>query len=131
MPPPKRPPPRRCWNCASALAASAAARSRAPATVRMIDSVYSATVVDGVGRDLAADVVARLERIDRPGFCRDERGHVLRLVVRQAARVQVRHRVADDAGQRVDARRAGAVVPRAIAPERTGLLVADLHALAV
>ena len=95
------------------------------------DPVYSAAVVDRVGRNLRADVVPLLERIARPRLRVDERGDLLRFLVGQAARIQIRHRVADDAGQRVDARRAGAVVPRSGAPQRTGLLVADLHALTV
>src|SRR5205809_4625469 len=88
-------------------------------------------VIDRVDRNFRARIVALLERIARPRLGVDERGDLLRLLVGEAPRTQIRHRVPDDPRQRVNARRAGAVVPRVGTPQRTGLLVADLHALAV
>src|SRR5580765_1315207 len=111
MPRPKRPPPRRCWNCAPALVAREAATIRATATRRMIGVTLLPAVVDRVGRNLGAEVVARLERIPWPRLRGDEARHLLRFFVGEAAGAELRHRVADDAGERVDARRAGAVVP--------------------
>src|SRR5262245_13400302 len=90
-----------------------------------------AVIVDGVDRHLGGRVVQMLVGIDRPRLGRDVRGDVLSVFVAQAAGVQIGHRVADDAGKCVHARRAGAVVPGRVAPQGTGLLVADLHALSV
>src|SRR5439155_991857 len=131
----KRPPPRR-WNCADAAAATATATTSATTILtRLTRTVYATlplrAIVDGVGRHLRPRVVPILERKDRPRLRRDVGGHLLRLFVAEAAGRQVRHRVANDAGQRVDARCAGAVVPRLGPPERSRLLVADLHALSV
>src|SRR4249919_1811177 len=131
MPRPKRPPPRRCWNSAPALVARDAATMRATATPRMIGVSLLPAVVDRVDRNLGAEVVARLERISRPRLRGDESCDLLRFFVGEAPGAEVRHRVADDAGERVDARRAGAVVPGSIAPQGASLLVADLYALAV
>src|SRR3954447_9621924 len=131
-PRPKPPrPPRRCWNCASALEARARAARMAAATARITRSVYSPAIVDRVDGHLRSHVVARFERIRWPRLGGDERRDVQGFLVGQAARAQIRHRVADDPGQRVDPRRAGAVIPRSVAPQRSRLLVADLHALAV
>src|SRR5690349_20581365 len=76
-------------------------------------------VVDGIRRNLAGLVVAMLERIGGPTLRGDERRHLLRVRVAQAAGIEVGHRVADDACKRVDARGAGAVVPRSVAPQRS------------
>src|SRR6185503_564309 len=90
-----------------------------------------APVIDGVDGNLAADVIALLVGIDRPRLRVDERGHMLCVLIAEVARIQVRHRVADDAGEGVDARGAGAVIPGVWSPQRPRFLVADLDALAV
>src|SRR5262245_13791867 len=95
------------------------------------------SVIHGVNRDFAFCVVAVLERKRRTGLCGNERRDVLGILVAQAAGVEIGHRVADDARQRVDTRRARAVVPRLRTPERSrplrgiGRWAADRLALAV
>src|SRR6185295_8764601 len=88
-------------------------------------------VVDGVRRQFLRTIIPFLEREHRSGLRVDERRQLLRVLVGHVARVEIRHGIADHAGERVDARRAGAVVPRPRSPERPGFLVADLHALSV
>src|SRR5262249_48892706 len=78
-------------------------------------------VVDRVDGNLPAGIVAALVGVDGTGLGRDERRDVLRVLVGQAARIEIRHRVADNPGQRVDARGARAVVPRIGPPQWSGL----------
>ena len=76
-------------------------------------------------------IVQFLERIGRTVVRIDERRQMLGFFVGRAARIHVRHHVTDDPGQRIDARRAGAVVPRVRPPQRPGFLRADLDSLPV
>src|SRR5438093_2874491 len=89
------------------------------------------SVIDAVDGDLLGAVVLVLERIDRTRLGIDERSHLLRLFVGETPRVEVRHRVADDSGERVDARRARSIVPRIRSPQWPGPLVADDHTLPI
>src|SRR5580765_5486298 len=88
-------------------------------------------VIDGVGRLWIDLVVRAFERIRGPGLRGNERGKLLRFLVRQAAGVEVGHRVTNHPREHIDARGTRAVVPRIVPPERCRPLVADEHAPAV
>src|SRR4029453_18839527 len=88
-------------------------------------------IVHAIGRKAFGQVILVFERIRGTWLRGDEHGYLLRLLVGQASRSEIRHRVPDNAGQREAASRAGAVVPRIGAPERPWFLVADHHALSV
>src|SRR4029453_4195924 len=88
-------------------------------------------IVHAIGRKAFGQVILVFERIRGTWLRGDEHGYLLRLLVGQASRIEIRHRVPDNAGQREDASRAGAVVPRIGAPERPWFLVSDHHAFSV
>src|SRR2546425_2764809 len=87
--------------------------------------------VNGVAWKFFGQVVGLLVWKHRTRFRVDERRDLLRFLVGEASRIQVRHRVSDNPRERVDARGARTVVPRIGPPQRSGLLVADRDALAV
>src|SRR6185369_12339577 len=91
----------------------------------------SVRVIDAVCGNFFCQVILLLEWKRGARLRVDERGHQLRLFVGQAAGIEVRHRVANDACERIHARGAGAVIPRVGPPQRARLLVADRDALPV
>src|SRR5579862_5266310 len=68
-------------------------------------------VIDSIGRQLFRPVVLLFERESRTRLRSDECGDLLSLFVVEAGRVQIRHRISDDAGERINACGSCAIIP--------------------
>src|SRR4051812_23766673 len=77
------------------------------------------SVVDSVDRQLLGPIIIGLGAVHRARPRIDERRELLGFLVGETSRAEIRHRVANDAGECVDARRSGAVVPRIWSPQRS------------
>src|SRR5215203_4620096 len=88
-------------------------------------------VIDAVDRQLLREVIVVLVRIRGPRLRINERGQQLGIFIARAARIEIRHGIADDARQRVDASSAGAVIPRVRPPQRSRFLITNRHSLTV
>src|SRR5439155_7576014 len=93
-------------------------------------SQISTVVIDGIRRTRLDEKIERFGLEYRARLRVDVGRDLLRLFVGERPGRGVGHRVAEEAGQRIRARGAGAVIPRARAPERAGLEIADAQALA-
>src|SRR5580704_15843488 len=80
--------------------------------------VRASSVVHAVGRQPLGQIILLFERIRRTRFGIDERRQVLGICIGEAAWIEIRHAVANDAGERIDPGGTGAIVPRIRAPQR-------------